>query len=853
MKPGNKLILSHIFILLLLSVNIKSFTQQAGITVIKGSVRDELTGDPLSFVSVYLKGTTTGTLTDQQGKYLIETRVPAETIVFSFVGYNTESRRITAGKEQNIDIVMFLSSITLDEVVVRPEKRTYRNKNNPAVELINDVIAHKDSNRPEAYDFMEYKKYEKIQFAMSNVSENMISRGSDGPLGIIYNNIDTTRRVGNNILPVFLKETLSDHYYRKNPEAERDVVTAEKTVNIDEYIDKKGITAYLNYLYQDVNIYDAEIFFLTTKFLSPVAAAAPAFYRYYLIDTLRLGDLKCVRLFFEPRNKSDYLFHGNIYVTMDSSYAIRRIDMGINEGINLDWIQDIIVTQDFDRLAGEKWLLSKEEIMIDVGPAKNTVGLYGQRTTFFKDYKINDPFEDSVFKGPDRIIKPDTASGNPQFWEANRFNPLTKAEKDIYSTIDSLRNMPAFRRRMDFILFLTSGYLQAGKIELGPSGSLYSYNTIEGSRFRFGGRTSTEFSKKITLDGYTAYGIDDKRFKYGAGATYSITPRSIYEFPVKSLKMSYMKDIRIAGQELYLVLPDNIFFSPKRGVNDKFTLNRTFRIEHLNEFENHFSYQAGYSFTRETPEGNLFFNKELYGPVTGELQSLDISEFWLNFRYAPDETFYEGKVWRTIYPGKKPVCQLRIAGGSKGFFSDYDYLRFQMTISKRFLVSVAGYTDVSVEAGKIVGRVPFPLLFTHRANQTYTYQRQSYNLMNFLEFISDRYVSLNIDYCFNGFILNKLPLIKELKLREWVTCKILYGGLYNNNNPVFHDELYKFPVGSDGFPLTYTLENKPYIEASVGVANILNLLRVDLIKRFTYTNNPNVSELGLRFLVKIDI
>jgi len=829
------------------------FSQSQLKTVIKGTVTDELTGDPIHFVSVYIKGTATGTLTDEKGRYLIETNTKASTIIFSFVGYNTESRNISPGSEQTINISLSLASIALNEVVVKAEKKTYRNRNNPAVALINNVIAHKDENRPEVYDFLEYKKYEKIQFAISNISEKLKSKNSSGKFGFIFRNIDTTRRIGNNILPIFIKESISDHYFRKEPEASKEIIIAEKTVNLDEYIDKKGVTNYLNYLYQDINIYDAEIFFLTTKFLSPIAGSAPAFYRYYIIDTLPLNDLKCIRIFFEPRNKTDFLFHGNIYVTLDSSYAVRRIDMGVNKGINLDWIQDILITQDFDTFGHDAWLLSKEEISVDVGIAKSTTGIYGQRTTYFKNYKINEPVSEPFIKAAEKTETTDLALLNPDYWSSNRFVPLTKQELDIYSTIDSLKNLPAFRRRMDFGLFLTSGYLKAGKFELGPSNSFYSYNRIEGQRFRVGARTSTLLSKKITLDGYTAFGVNDKRLKYGAGITYSFTPRSIYEFPVKSLKISYMKDIRIPGQELLFLTPDNLFFSLKRGVNDKFLLNRTFKIEHLNEFKNHFSYQTGYSFTRQSPEGNLYFNTDNYGPGPGETGYIDISELFVNLRYAPDETFYEGKVWRSVYPGKKPIYQLKIAGGSTVLFNDFDYLRLQLNVTRRYIVSIIGYTDITFEAGKIFGKVPYPLLFAHRANQTYSYQKQSYNLMNFLEFVSDRYVSLNIDYCFNGFLFNKIPLFRELKLREWVTCKVLYGGISETNNPAFHYELLRFPVDGSGIPLTYTLEKKPYIEASVGIANIFNLLRVDLIKRFTYLDNPNVSELGVRILIKIDI
>lgn len=853
MKHTIRLILVPAFALLALAAGEKCYAQVSGKTIVRGIITDALNGEPLPFVSVYLKGTAVGTLTDQKGKYLLETSARDNILVFSFVGYQTETRTITPGKDQTLNVRLSLSSVTLDEVIIKPVRKNYRNRDNPAVELINRVIARKDSNRQESFDYLQYKKYEKIQFALSNVSERFASSGKSGKFGFLFENIDTTRRVGNNILPVFIKETLSEHYFRKNPSAVKDIVTADKTINLDEYIDKRGVTAYLNYLYQEVNIYNNEILFLTSKFLSPLAESAPLFYRYYIVDTLPLGDNRCIRLFFEPRNKTDFLFHGNIYVTLDSAYAVKRIDMGINKNINIDWIQDIIIMQEFEKSEERGWLLAKEEISLDVGVTKTSMGVYGQRTTFFRDYKINEPVSDLIFRGPEKLEKIEPGSLSTEYWDKNRFVPLTANELRIYSTIDSLRDLPAFRRRMNFVLFLTSGYLDLGKIEFGPSSSFYSYNRVEGQRFRLGLRTSTDLSKKFVLEGYGAIGLKDREFKYSGSATWSFTPRSIYEFPVKSLKVSYMKDIRIPGQELLLIQPDNLFFSLKRGVSDKFLLNNTFRIEHLNEFENHFSYLLGYSYTRQLPKGDLSFNTLDYGSETGSVDHVDISELYLNLRYAPGETFYEGKVWRTSYPSLKPVFNLKIAGGSDFIRNDFEYLRLQLNVTQRFYVSILGYTDITLEAGKIFGQVPYPLLFIHRANQTYAYQKQSYNLMNFLEFVSDRYAGLNVDYCFNGFLFNKIPLFRELKLREWVTFKVLYGGLTDRNNPEYNDNLLKFPVSADDVPETYTLERKPYIEGSIGIANILNLLRVDLIKRFTYLDNPNVNELGVRILIKIDI
>ncbi len=853
MKIPVRKFLSPAFFTVVLTFCLNSFAQVSEKTLIKGLVLDALTGYPIPYASVFLKGTSVGTLTDANGKYLLESGLRSDTISFSFIGYKSESRKIISGKEQTIDVSMDLTSISLDEVVVKAKKKEYKNKNNPAVELIDRVVAKKDENRPEAYSYLEYKTYEKIQFAFSNVTENFKNSNVFSDFSFIFNNIDTTRRIGNDILPMFIKESLTAHYFRKEPEASKEVLLAEKSINLDEYLNNKGASAYLNYLYQNIDIYDNEILFLTNKFLSPIASTAPVFYRYYIIDTLPVADIKCIRLFFEPRNKSDFLFHGNLYITMDSSYAVKKIDIGINKAINIDWVQDISITQDFEKSGEKAWLLSKEEIAIDFGIVKNSMGLFGQRTISYKDYKINKPISDETFRGPARVEKINPASDQKSFWEENRYIPLSKSESQIYTTIDSLKQIPDFRRKMDAIMLITVGFLDLGKVEIGPVSSFYSYNSIEGSRYRFGGRTTPDFSKKLNFDGYLAYGAKDDIFKYNAGITYSLTPRTIYQFPVKSLRMSYMKDVKIPGQEFQFAQADNILLSFKRGVDDKRFLNNTFRFEFLNEFDNHFSYLAGYSFTQQSAVGNLHFIESYNGSGSNEISFINVSELYLNLRYAPNETFYQGKQYRSSFPNKYPIIQLKIAGGSQALNNDFDYLRLQFNISRRYYVSIFGYTDISFEAGKIFGKVPYPLLFEHRANQTYSYQKNSYNLMNFLEFVSDRYVSLNVDHSFNGFIFNKIPLIKKLKFRELVTCKILYGKVYNSNNPGYENGLFLFPTGNNGVPLTYTLENKPYIEGSLGISNIFRIFRVDFIKRFTYLENPNVSDFGIRVQFRLDI
>jgi hypothetical protein len=511
------------------------------------------------------------------------------------------------------------------------------------------------------------------------------------------------------------------------------------------------------------------------------------------------------------------------------------------------------IVQDFEKGNDNKWVLVKDEISIDFGIVKNTTGLYGQRTISYNNYNAENPVNDSVFSGPDKTFRIDSASLNRKFWEENRLVPLSKSERQIYTTVDSLNNMKEFKRGMDLITMLISGFLNLGYIELGTVTSFYSYNEVEGSRIRFGGRTSTDFSKKITLDGYAAYGTADKTFKYNAGFTYSLTDRTIYQFPVRYIRVNYQKDVRIPSQDIQNWQVDNVLLSFKRGINDKLFLNNQFRFEYLHEFENHFSYQTGYLFNRQYSHGNLNYYKTSPAPEPEEISHINISELFLNLRYAPNESFYQGKMYRTTFPNRNPIINLRLTGGATGLKNDFDYLRLQLSISRRYYLSILGYTDIAVDAGKTFGQAPYPLLFLHPANQTYSYQKYSYNLMNFLEFVSDQYASVNVDHSFNGFILNKVPLIKHLKLRELITFKALYGSLSDRNDPNLQPELFSFPLDETGTPLTYTLGSKPYIEAGIGLSNIFRIFRVDFIQRLTYTGNPNVDRTGFRVQFRLDI
>ncbi len=821
------------------------YAQSISRVALKGVVTDVRTGEPVSYAAIIVEGTTEGTCSDSDGSFHLTTSAANIVLKASCLGYLPQIIKISrVAPNSSISIKLTRSDKSLPDIVVKSSNRKYRNKANPAVELIDKVIENKDMNRVENFDFLRYEKYEKTQFALSNVSDDLKRSKALKKFRIIFENTDTTKLPGKEVLPMYIKESIYDCYYRKDPKASAELIKADKMLDFEGYLNNEGITEYLKYLYQNINIYDNNILFLTNLFVSPIAKSAPVFYRYYIMDTVEISGSKCTELFFAPRNKTDMLFQGYLYITQDSTYAVKKINMTVNRKINLNWINDVKVTQEFDYGQKRGWLLSYDNLSIDFGFTKNTIGVFGQRTLSYKDYIINKPFPDNVFKAEAIEQANDSSERSNDYWEKNRHLELSKSERGIYTTIDSLKRVPAFVHTMDILRVLIASFHDFGKFEIGPVITFYSYNPIEGTKIRFGGRTTPKFSKKINFDGYLAYGFKDEQIKYNLGTTYSFTKRTIHEFPVKSLRLSYQSDTKIPGQELYFVQEGSALLSLKRGVDDKLFYNKTFKVEFLNEFRNHFSYLLSFNHTEQSPGGTLNFNN---------IPHINIAEIGINLRYAPHEEFYQGKIYRAPVTNKYPVLQFKYTYGSKMIGNDYDYQSLRLNVYKRFYPSIIGYTTVTMDAGKIFGKVPYPLLLIHNANQTYLYQSTAYNMMNFLEFVSDQYVSLNVDHCFNGFIFNKIPLFNRLSLREIVTCKVLFGSLSKENNPDINDDLFKFPTDIKGNPTTFSLDKKPYVEVSVGISNILRILRIDLVKRLTYMNNPNVSGIGIRMRLKFDL
>lgn len=828
------------------------FAQKTSVTLVKGQVTDADTKEGLAFVSVAAPGFAAGTRTDENGFYLLRTEQKITQIQFNYVGYQTQTLPVKTGTEQSFDVRLKPLSTELDELTIKAKK--YTRKDNPVVELIELVIANRDKNHIEDLQTYQDEQYEKIFLGLSNISDKTKNRKILRPMRFVLENTDTSKLGGLPVTPVFLQENVMDYYRQSNPKQWKKYIKASKSVRFGDMVDDEGMDKGLQYLYKEADIYDDYVDMLSEKFMSPIANNAPQFYRYYSADTIVEEGKKIIRLEFYPKNKMDLLLQGDLYIALDSSYAVTRVNFSVNPNINLNWVKELVVEQDFQLLPSGRWIVGSEDYRMHFGITNRGVGMVAQRLVTHRNPLINPLLPDTIrMSGVSEIITlPSAAKVASDYWETARPTPLNAAESATYKNLDSLRNTRFYKVTTKVGYALFGAFADVGRFQIGPMNTFYSFNGVEGTRLRFGGRTGPKMSKHWRAEGWLGYGIRDQRWKYSLGGAVGLNGTEFNKFPNNLLRVNYLHDVLLPVQTvLGGGQTANLANSVVRGANDKFFYYDRFNAQYEREYKNYFSFQIGAEQRQFRPAGALFFVPADGGPAVQN--PVLASAAFVQLRYAPGEKFYQGGTYR-VPVDFNYMATLRYAKGIKGVAGgQYDYHEVVASLYKYADTPPFGYNKTYVEAGGVFGRVPFPLLSLHRGNQTYIVQQFSYNGMNFMEFISDRYASVMTEQYFGGFFLNKIPLLRKLKLREIVTVKMLYGQVSAQNQPTEGSGLLKFPASPDGTPITYTLENAPYLEASVGISNIFRCLRVDLVRRFNYLDHPGAAKFGLRFGIWLEI
>ncbi len=782
----------------------------AQITKIMGTVTNATTGEPIPFVNLYFRGTTTGATSDFDGNYAIETYTPGDSLTASFVGYITKSMKISPRVFQRIDFALEPDNILLEEVVIHPGE-------NPAEVLLRKVIENKEVNNRKEFDAYEYEVYTKVQFDANNLRERLKERRLLKPFDFIFDYMDTSTLNGKPYLPIFLSETMSEIYYRKDPKERLEVITASKLSGVEN----ESITQFLGDLNSNVNIYDNYITLFQKNFVSPVANFGLGFYRYYLVDSAYLGNQWCYQLMFKPRRPEELTFTGTIWIH-DTSYAVRRVDMQMAGNMNLNFVSAGMIRQEYELIDGQYWMLTKDYLLGDFNITKNakTLGVYGHRSTSSRNFVFNKPRDDEFYKSPVNVIVEEGASEKDDaYWAIARHDSLTTRERGIYEMIDSIKGVPLFDTYMDLGYMLFSGYYIWGNFEFGPYYKLLSFNAIEGARFRLGGQTSNDFSTRLMLTGHIAYGTKDQRLKFGLGFLYMFNKN-----PRRALSGDYLFDMVQLGQSQDAFSQENffaVFF--RRNPANKLSMLESYKVSYEHEWVTGLSNTFSFSHRKLFPVGDSRF---LVYPEEGVVMIEDniiSAEAELRMRWAFRERYILGEFTRVTVGTKYPIFELTYGYGIPGIFlSEYEYHRLQFQVKQWFNVFSIGWSKYILEAGKIWGTLPYPLLKLQPANETFLFDEYAYNLMNYYEFINDQYVSLYFTHHFDGFFLNRIPLMKKLKWRTVIHGRALLGSLSDANKAYSE------------FPGRQIEEETPYYEAGAGVENIFKFIRVDAVWRLSH-------------------
>lgn len=828
---------------------------------VKGTVTDSQTGEAIGFGSVRFVGTDVGDITDFDGTYVLNTKFGSDSLEFSYLGYVTQVVPIIKDKiSQRIDIELEPEVHNLNDVVVKSKKKVkYKRKTDPGMLLWKKVMKNKDKNRMEAQSFYEYNKYEKVELDINNLTSKFRQRKALKKFQFLFDYVDTSEVNGKPYLPIYIRETASKVYYRLNPRSKKEHREGIKVSGLDDFMDDEGFSTVTDLLYRDIDIYKDKILLFDKQFMSPLSPLANPFYRFYLLDSMEMKGQKVYQLAVTPVSKSDVGFKGDLFVTADENYAVIKADLGMTKHANVNFVNDLRLIQEFD-LIDSVWTLTKDQILIDFSPIKKSMGFYASRSVLYNNHIFNAKRKSSFYEGTENVKEiGNVYEKDREFWDSTRQEKLTKTEEGVYEMIDTLQKVPVFRTVMDALSLVVSGYLEAGPVDIGAFGAFYSFNEVEGFRLRFGGTTNLHFHPKLQFEGYGAYGFRDKEWKYAASVRYSFQ-ENFKKNPQHYIRLSHLHETKFVGHKLKFVQEDDFFLSFRRGSSSKMLLIDRWLGEYFYELNNSLNFRLGYSHTLHRPIGSLEFN--LYDPVIKEernLSQLTTSEIDFKIKFAPNQQFIQSRNFRKPIINKYPVFELSYKGGFKNLFGgDYNYHHLNFHIYKRFYLSVFGNTRFEGDIGKIWGDgIPYFLLYLPRANQSYIYRTGAFNMMNFMEFSSDTYALWIFEHFFEGFFFNRVPLLKKLKLREVISFKGVYGGLRDENDPKKNPELIQYLTDDDGKYLTSSLEEKPYLEASIGVTNIFKFFRVDMVRRLTYLENPDIPNMfgikGMGMRIKMQI
>jgi hypothetical protein len=830
---------------------------------LKGVVTDSLTNEPLMYISVYYDGKGVGGVTNINGEYNIETRKGWNVVTFSSIGYKTKKVTIQPGQHV-LNVKLSSDDVMLAEVVVKPKKERYTKKNNPAVDLMRNVVKYKRKQELEANDYYKFDRYEKMKMSLNNITDEKLENGIYKKYAFLKNHVEKSTVTESFILPFSVQETASQVIYRKDPESQKTIIKGMNTSGISElFATGEGFGTVLKDAFSNINIYDDEIRLLQRRFTSPISNEGINFYKYYIMDTIKVDNDSCYHLTFVPQNSQDFGFTGHLYVMKDSTYAVKRCTMNLPHKSGVNFVNQMFIVQNYVQLPNGNWALKDDDMTVDMTFIKSVGEVQVQRTTKYNNYDFS-TIEPRLFRLKGSVIKEaDMLSKDDSFWADKREVELTKTESTMDVFMNRLEQIPG----MKYIIFTSKAFIEnaietgkKSKVDLVPVNTIVGKNFVEGWRVRLSAMTTANLNKHWYLSGYGAYGFGDKKWKYSGTLTYSFPKRDyvVWEFPQHYISATYSYDVMSPMDKFLFTDKDNVFVAFKTTTVDQMSYMRDFKIDYNLEMATGFGVKAMFRHRNDEPAGNLYYwnNNSTKMPLEGTnpIHDITTSELSVTLRYAPGETFVNSKERRIPVSLDAPIFTLTHTTGVKAFGGQYNFNRTEASIWKRvWLPSSWGKVDISMKAGAEWNTVPFPLLILPEANLSYITQRETFCLINNMEFFNDRFASLSLSYDMNGKLFNRIPLLKRLKWREMFRIRGLWGTLTDKNNPFKSDnpDLFLFPMRNNEYTSFVMDKKQPYLEASVGIYNIFKLLHVEYVRRLTYLDNPHIHKNGVRFMIQM--
>lgn len=851
MLPGRALLLLGLLVLPLLVCALPQSRSgraaNASVVDVSGCIRDSLSRSPMTYVNVTLTSGKDAVITDKKGRFRLKSVEMGDTLVISSLGY--EKRVIPVAKymlDSRDYILMQNSETELGEVIVINKRPKYSKKNNPAVDLMQRIRKSYPQHNPLEQPYYSYDKYEKTVLSLNDFHKENAGWLSKR-LDPIDDFIDTAHITGRPVLNISVREKNSTRLHSRSPSRDKTLVRGFRSVGIDDQLNQENIQIMLDDVLREVDIFGNDITLMQNRFVSPLAAIGADYYKYFMGDTVTVEGKRIAELIFVPHNPESFSFNGSLYVDIDSPDAfVTMVTMRIPKALNINFVRNIFVEQHFERDSLGNRMKTAEDMSVELQLISGVQGFYANKHTDFSGYTYeHTPDFDTYGREAGATVYMDGYDRRPaEYWLSARPVAISGKEQSVDNLSDRLNSNRFLYWLRKGINVLVTGYVPTGnpsKFDIGPVNTMISANSIEGARFRLGGMTKAALSPHLFARAYGAYGTKDNKWKYHGELEYSFRrcKQHSREFPMHSIRLEHTYDLNMIGQHYLFTNADNVFLSLKRKDNNLGTYRALSQLSYIYEHASGLTISAGAKMSREWATPWLPFTDG--GGISH--RHFNQSSFFLDIQYAPGATFIQTASMRLPVNMDTWIFRLSHEYGPKGMLgADFTTNKTEFSVQKRFWFSAFGYCDVIAKGGKIWSKVQYPALTWPNANLSYTVQPESYSLMNPMEFAMDTYAAWDVTYWMNGMIFNRIPLLKELKLREVVNFKGLWGHLSHRNDPAADPSLFRFPEDSKA----RTMSGTPYMEISAGLDNIFSILRVDYVWRLSYRGTPGAPDSGVR-------